>query len=303
MHPRQSIPDDLDRLIRAQSGAISRQQALAHGLTPQVLRRLQLDWITLAPGIYSTGDVQWQTFAFVALLRGGQGSALGGAAACHLHKLIMRAPDQLHVWAPTARVSMEFPPFRADFSRGERRSRGGLSRLAVDEAILDHARHASEDDLVEAITRAFARRVTTPHRLLGEMGRHKQVHQRKLITKLCSQRNVGIESVLEWRFTEDVLRAHGLPEPERQVRTGRDRLDNLYGCGLIVELDGRGFHNAEFDAERDNRHALQGLLTFRYVWRPIIHEPCRVAEELAVAMRAGGMDATKKACSRCRLMP
>src|SRR5271170_2809774 len=69
----------------------------------------------------------------------------------------------------------------------------------------------------------------------------------------------GDESVLEYRYTRDVERAHQLPEAERQVPfRGPDgkvgRRDRVYGrFGVVVELDGKLFHpDKRNDQKRDN---------------------------------------------------
>jgi hypothetical protein len=62
---------------------------------------------------------------------------------------------------------------------------------------------------------------------------------------------MGDHSVLEYRYTRDVERPHGLPESVRQVPFTKDngqegRRDRVYArYGVVVELDGRLAHPPE----------------------------------------------------------
>lgn len=301
MHPRQPVPETLHRLIDAQSGAISRAQALGLGLSPDVFRRYALGWQRVAQGIYLAESSTWLGFANAAVLRGGDTAALGGAAACHLHGLIAREPEQIYVWSEWASRPVEFPPYRADYREGLRRSRGTPSRLGVEAALIDLTKEVDEHGVVEAAARALAQRRSTPARILAELQSHQRIRHRKVIEELCDPKNQGIESVLEWLFTKNVLRAHRLPEPIRQMRVGRERLDAYFAdYGVIVELDGRGFHSAHYDVRRDNRHAISGAITLRYTWEHIMRNPCSVAREIAQALRARGWDGGVKPCKQCR---
>lgn len=303
MHPLIPTPDDFDELLELQHGAVTRSQVARAGISRAVFRRLRRDWIELDTGLFVVGEVTWDAFAQASLLRGGDDAVLGSATACFLHGLIQRRPTQFTVWAASYRSPLEFGELRADYRRGDRKGDGDPPRLSVEQALLDYARDVSEDDLVEAVTRAFANKKTTPAGLLLALGGAKRHPARTLLTDLCDAANAGIHSVLEWRFQKEVLVPHELPVPGRQVQVGgRNRVDVYYeDFGLIIELDGRAFHDDDVDAGRDNEHALNaGALTLRFTWRQVVQDPCSVARTVARALRQRGWEGGVTACRRCR---
>ena len=115
----------------------------------------------------------------------------------------------------------------------------------------------------------------------------------------------GDHSVLEFRYHRDVERAHGLPEPARQVefaaRGGRSgRRDRVYPEGVVVELDGRLAHPAENrqkDKARDNAAAADGQQSLRYDWAAVTQHPCATAAEVAEVLRRHGWRGRPKPCS------
>lgn len=101
-----------------------------------------------------------------------------------------------------------------------------------------------------------------------------------------------------------VERPHGLPRATRQALSkagARTRyLDNLYReFGVAVELDGQAAHPAETrwrDIHRDNASAAAGIVTLRYGWADVTINPCRVAAEIAHALRQRGWTALPLPC-------
>ena len=86
-----------------------------------------------------------------------------------------------------------------------------------------------------------------------------------LMRRLLEERGVGFvapASELERRFLELLVEA-GLPAPERQVNLGDEeswagRVDFVYpAMRLVVEVDGRGWHDAQVDLEADQRRDQQ----------------------------------------------
>lgn len=305
MFHRKQVPDGLTRLIRAQRGAVTTEQALGNGLSRESFRRISAGWTRLGNGIYIDGEVTWEAFAWASVLRGGDSACLGGGAACYLHGLIRRAPDRVTIWAPTRRVPLVHGSFAAVYRLGVRSSKGELPATRLEESILDYADEAHRLDLIEAVTRAIGDRRTTGPRLRERMGARPRLRQRGLLTRLTDCSANGIHSVLEWEFNELVMIPHGLGTVGRQINVSRvGRVDVYFeGYGLIVELDGRQFHDADRDARRDNEHALRcGAVTLRFTWRQVIHEACDVARMIARAMRQRGWEDGLSSCPDCRFV-
>ena len=76
---------------------------------------------------------------------------------------------------------------------------------------------------------------------------------------------------------------------------------------LVVEVDGGEAHLPEdehLDQRRDNAVAASGRSTLRYGWRPVVGEPCLVAEEVAASLRVRGWGGTPVRCGPgCPLDP
>ena len=99
-------------------------------------------------------------------------------------------------------------------------------------------------------------------------------------------------------------RAHGLPRATRQSRStasvGVCYRDNEYGGRLVVELDGRLFHDSASarnkDFERDLDAAVDGLSTVRLSYRQVFDRPCQTAAKLARVMQRHGIAVSGQAC-------
>jgi hypothetical protein len=117
---------------------------------------------------------------------------------------------------------------------------------------------------------------------------------------------MGDHSVLEFRYTRDVERAHGLPEPDRQVpftshRGRRGRRDRVYTrYGVVVELDGQLAHLAEdawADKDRDNAAVEAGKEPLRYGWRHVRQRTCDTAIQVGRVLQNQGWEGQPKPCS------
>ena len=96
-------------------------------------------------------------------------------------------------------------------------------------------------------------------------------------------------SELERRF-RDLLRRHGLPQPERQVVLGSEneiagRVDCWFReARLVVELDGRAYHSAVLDRLEDGRRDLvllrSGRRVLRLTWQHVVEQPLEVVTAL-----------------------
>ena len=302
MYARTTLPESARRLLAEQAGVISYRQAAGCGMSRESFRRHAKEWTRLSPGLYLASEPTWEAAAWAGLVQGGHEAVLGGAAACHLHGLISRPPEQLTIWTSRQHRRLAVDPYGVTFRRGERLGRGQLTRTHVEDSILDLAGEVEASTLIEATTRAFADQKTTPSRLLGMMVDRRRQSQRPLLEALCDPRNQGIQSVLEWLFEMLVIRPHQFGALQRQARLTRGSRVDVYfeGYNLIVELDGRSFHDADRDALRDNAHALQlGAVTLRFTWYLVLHEPCAVAATIARALRVRGWEEGLRRCKSC----
>lgn len=302
MHPRQLLSPALRALAERQSGVLTTRQLLDGGVTRAVIRRMAREWGHPADGLHFLSEPTWLSVAWAGLLRGGESAVLGEDVSAHLHDAVRDAPSRIAVWTEARRDGFAVGSWRVVYRRGARTGVGSPPRTPVEISLLDLARVNSEDAAVAAVARALAQSRTTPPRILTALGARRGTRHSTVIRELCGQACPGIESALEWRFHRQVLVPHGLPVPERQVRTVVGRADTLYrDARLAVELDGVRDHTEwSKDMARDNaRLVAEGTATLRYGWQAVTLDACAVATQLAAALRARGWSGSSARCRRC----
>lgn len=215
---------DLDRLLLAQDGVVSRAQALHAGLHPHDLRRLvrRRDLAPLLPGVYvsHTGEPSWVQRAWGAVLacaspRGVAGASLGAALA---GASAMRAADgpgrpgadngPIQVVVPRSRRVVAPPGVavtRTFLLHDRVQWNLGPPRLRYDEAALDVAL-GSDGDLaaVGAIARAVQGRHTTAVRMQRSLASRKRAPRRDFLDAVLRDVADGTCSVLEHAYVDRV---------------------------------------------------------------------------------------------------
>lgn len=304
MHQRYHLGDRLRHLASEQADVLTTAQLLAGGVPPNALTRLSSDWWRLAPGLYCLSEPRWESLAWAGVLRGGERAVLGTAAAGFLWGVVRDAPLDLTVWVPSVgrRTPFAAGGWRVSYRQADRVGVGHLPRTRLARTLCDLANVADEDATVAAVAAAFAQRKIAPGQLGGQVAKMPRVRHRAMLLALCDSAASGIESALEWRFDQAVLRRHGLPAGERQCRTAGARVDLWYqGWAVIVELDGKRDHQHwSKDMFRDNEHAMRlGTVTLRYGWGAVCHQPCHVARQVAEVLNQRGWQGTRRLCSQC----
>ncbi len=306
------IPARLSKLARWQAGAISRQQLLVAGLTPQMITtRLERGrWQQLYRGVYATfnGPPSRDTWLWAAALRAGPGAVLSHHTAAELQGLVDYPAEAIFVTVPsTRRVKSPGLVIRMSGRVGQTTQPGREPpRTSVEETVLDLVELAlTFDDACGWITRACGRRLTTEKKLRAAMSARKKMRWRAELNDVLAAAGDGIHSVLEYRYLRDVERAHGLPRSRHQVRVvidGRAAYRDAYyeEYQLAVELDGRLAHPDEErwrDSQRDNKAGVQGIQTTRYSWRDVYGGACETAVLQAQILRRRGWSGTPRPCS------
>ena len=274
------------------------------------IERLRRDgWQRHAQGLFYLGlqEPSFEGLAWGGVLLGGDGAAVGGAAAARLWQLRVDEPRELLIWLPHPRQRRGEFPYRFRSDNIGRRVLRALPRTSVEDTILDVCGDpdTTEDAMSALVGEACGAHLTTPHRIRSLLEERPAQSRRRLILEVVGDTATGSRSALERRYLKNVERAHGLPQGRRQVRTMDAVVDVLYEeFGLISELDGATFHRGEQrqrDRRRDNAHAIAlGLFTLRFGWSEVATNPCLVAEELAAVLQARGWQGTPTACRNCR---
>jgi len=300
-------------LARWQAGAISRQQLLTAGLTPQMITtRLERQrWQHLYRGVYATftGPPPRQAWLWAAVLRAGPGAVLSHLTAAELHGLLDTPADAIFVTVPsTRRIRAPGLVVRTSGRIAEATQPGRQPpRTSVEETVLDLAELAwTFDDACGWLTQACGRRMTTAAKLEQAQQIRKKMRWRHELEDVLAAAADGIHSALEYRYLRDVERAHGLPRSRHQVRAvidGKTVYRDAYyeKYKLATELDGRLAHPDQErgrDNHRDNQAGAHGILTTRYGWRDVYGHPCETALLQARILRKRGWTGQPRPCSR-----
>jgi hypothetical protein len=301
-------------LAQRQNGVISRSQAIKAGLSPEIVKfRVRSGrWQSLHLGVYATfsGIPGRGAWLWAALLAAGPGAVLSYQTAAELHGLADKPINPIHVSVPRQRhlaAAVGVSLHRSARAIDAVQEGSWPPRTTVEETVLDLTQTArSFDDICGWVTRAIARDLTDEARLQAAMAKRGRLRWRSDLHEILEAAATGDHSVLEFRYHRDVERAHGLPEPDRQVpfTTGngqRGRRDRVYQeYGVIVELDGRLAHPPENrwkDKARDNAAAAAGQQSLRYDWVAVTQRPCATAAEVAGVLRDHGWNGPPKRCS------
>ena len=311
LHDRGMDPE-VRALLHRQDGVISRRQALTAGVLPHELRRLvrRREWARVHDGVFvdHTGGLTWRQRAWAATLWAWPAALWGGSALSAAGS----SPDAgatIHVVVGRRRSGLR-PPDAVVLHFAERFEcmvlwNASPPRVRTEEAIIDAAITAGSDlDAVAVLAGSVQRRRTTARRLLSTLAERRRVPRRAWLVGVLGDIDAGTCSVLEHGFLVNVERPHGLPRADRQraVRSSQGLVyrDADYGA-LLVELDGRLFHDSaagrDRDLERDLDAAAGGRETLRLGWGQVFSRPCATAAKLAAVMRHYGMVVNPTPCA------
>lgn len=309
---------DLADLLSLQSGVVSRRQAQERGLADHDLRRLvrRRELVVVHPGVLvsHTGPMTWLQRAWAGTLAVGPAALSHGSAVRAIEGPGRRDRDDsgpIHVAVDRHR--------RVEAPRGVRVHRmAGLDsrvvwnasppRVRAEEALVDLAASAQDDwRAIETIASAVQSRLTTAARIRGALQGRERIARRAFIAGVLDDVEQGACSVLEHGYLTRVERAHGLPRAERQVRDsvrGPVYRDVDYGrFGLLVELDGRLFHDSatarDRDLDRDLDAAVAGRDTVRVGWGQVFDRGCLTAMRIGRLLEVRGWSGALTECPAC----
>jgi hypothetical protein len=304
----------LQPFLLDQAGVVSRRQAESVGVRrhelERLLRRRQLT--RLHPGVYlnHTGSPAWLQLAWGGVLLCWPASLAGQSA--------LRAAEGPGSQRRSRPIEVVI--------RLDRRARGGDGvevsrsahleervlwhlgppRLRYEAAALDVAADAATDmaALIE-LSRAVQGRRTTAARLLASLDERGRMTRRAWLRSVLTDVAAGACSVLEHGYLTKVERAHGLAPARRQVRdrigAGTIYRDVEYDGGLVVELDGRLFHDTtaqrDKDFDRDLVTAVRSKASVRLSYGQVFDRPCWTAGHVAVLLLDRGWSGSPRACS------
>ncbi len=182
---------------------------------------------------------------------------------------------------------------------------GEPSRTRLPQTVVDLAAELEADAIVALVAEALGRRRVRASDVLEALQQTARHPNREVLSELVAEVSAGSLSPLELRYARDVERVHGLPGAVRQASPLRGYATDAWypGYAVAVELDGRRYHSGRAaldDMDRDNDHALVGVITLRFGWQQVVGSPCAVAAKVARALQNGGWSGSMGRCRRCR---
>ncbi len=307
------VPPRLLELARCQAGVISRRQAISAGMSRGAVEAKVASgrWPTIYRGAYATftGPVGWTARLWAVLLYAGPGARLSHETAAELLRLTDERSPAIHVMIPAERrirpIAGAVIHRSSHLEQGWRFARGVPPHTLVEGTIMDLLDAATSlDDAVGWVAGAFQRNLTNEETLRRVMTARPRLRWRDRLEEVITMAASGTHSPLEFRYDLDVERAHALPSARKQVpfvkpdgtRGFRDRCYDRYG--LIVELDGKQYHDdrRDHDRHRDNAAAATVGATLRYGWDDVTRGRCETAAQVHAALRQRGYTGTLRPC-------
>lgn len=224
--------------------------------------------ITQYPGVYRVGHAAPSVDAsYIAAVKAcGEGAALGGRAAAHLHGLVRTSPPLPEVVAPTER---RVKGIRTKRVRRQTTKVRGIPATTVAETLVDLAAELSADALARACHEAGVRYRTTPRQVEAVLKRRPNAPGgRKLRAVMRGETPVSLSEMERVFFGG--LREAGLPLPATNKSVDGRRVDCRWPGLLTVELDSYRYHNSrhawEQDRARERQARRRGEEFRRYTW-------------------------------------
>ena len=312
-------PEEWRRLLGAQEMAFTRAQALAQGLTDEVIEANVAAgrWVRMAHGVLAavTGTPTPAMRRRAALLFARGPAVLSHATAAVLWGLPGADEDgPIHLTVPYGSSARGCPGIAVHRSRA-------FAHIVAPEAdppvtslvatLVDVAVAApTATEALRRLTAGAAARRIPPGRILAALERRRPRRYRGPLTDAARLLLDGVESWLEARYGADVEQAHGLPTAERQapfVVEGHVRAEDcLYRMplgDLTVRLDGWRYHanrrTARVDRARDNAAELAGRARLTFGYEEIRDDPCAPARIVARRLGSLGWTGELRRCARC----
>jgi hypothetical protein len=274
----------------------------------RLLRRREL--AVVHPGVYvnHTGPITWHQRAWAAVLFYWP-AALARVSA--LPNPPAGAP--IHVAVDLTRtvrpVRGVIPHRTADFQQRVRWN-ACPPAVALEHAVID-VMSGSDDRLqqFQVLAAACQTRETWPAAIASALRSRRRVRDRDFLLALLDDLDRGACSVLEREYLL-LERRHGLPlENRRQTRTrvaGRAAYRDVdhSDFGVVVELDGKAFHDNPRTRDRDFSRDLEtavasSAVTVRLTYGQVFGAGCWTVRQVATLLERGGWPGPFRTCSNC----
>ncbi|HZG92922.1 MAG TPA: type IV toxin-antitoxin system AbiEi family antitoxin domain-containing protein, partial [Pseudonocardia sp.] len=284
----------LERVLERQAGVVSLAQAVAAGMSADVVRRRAAAgrWTRLHPGIYLAGGHRLSDAARVwaAWLWAGAPVTVSGTAAAFCHGMLARPGPDVELTVPRSRSRPSRPGVRVrrrDLPAEDVTRLGGLTVTAVPLTALEAALRLPDGT-------AFLDRALQQHvgfeQVLRAYHRHLGARGWPAARGLLSAAATGAESTAE-RLLVGLLEDAGIDGWVLGHRVGPWRIDLAFPAAQVaIEVDGWAWHHDvdRFRGDRRKQNALvrAGWVPLRFTWHDLAHRPAAVLAEIRGALAA-----------------
>lgn len=248
-------------------------------------------------GVYAVGrpPERIETHWMAAILAGGPGAVLSHRSAAELWELRRVTGGTIQVTAPQKRAPRQNVRFhRASLPADETTRRDGIAVTGPLRTIFDFASVAAPVEVERALHECELAGLGDRVGLDELVARHPR--RAGAVALRAARRTLECgpaitRSELEERFL-DFLDHHGLERPATNARVAAGERTIEVDCvwwrqRLIVELDGRRFHDSDTSFERDSATAraltAHGWRMIRITWRQLHSDP-HLAGDLRAAL-------------------
>jgi len=319
-----SAPDEegldeegLEHLLTwVQSGVVSRRQLVDLGAAPHDIRRMlrRGELFRVHPGVYVThnGPLTWDQRAWSAV-------HAHWPAALARQSALPSPPEEgpIHVAIDRKRTVRPLPgvvAHRTSDLAGRVLWIRSPPRVSLEHAAIDVA--ATQSDVL-ARFRVFAdvvqTRLTTAGAIAEVLERRHAIPDRAVLLELLDDLACGACSVLEREYLL-LERRHALPSSEsdgtQRQQPAKVGESNAYRdvdyqpYGVIVELDGRPFHDTSLARDQDARRDLEAKVgqeatTIRLTYGLVFRDGCRTIRQVATLLERQGWTGTFTSCPEC----
>jgi hypothetical protein len=293
------IPGKLRRLAAEQDGLVTRQQALACGLSESAIRHAlgrNGAWQKVVVAVYATftGPLQERHRVRAALLHAGPQAVVTGGYACRAYGMkYAPASAAIEILVPQAvqRSPIEGVRIRRVTSLPVARTVAGIPLAPPERAALDAARGAGSRRAVRAVLcEVVQRRLTTVERLIDEftrVDRRHLAHARQTFEDI----QAGCRSAPECELRDLILTSDVLPEPKWNAPLPDDETlipdGYIEQARLVLELESMEWHQfgdaPEATERRRARYASLGWRVYPVSPRRLREEPSLVLAEIETA--------------------